>query len=114
MAKKKHSRKGGNSCCPVITVKCGRRGSRGAIGDATPGFMRTAEQVLHDKRSAQAVAHKKGLKVMCNVKIGTKVRRVHISRLRSTISKIIRGQHKRRCIPKLNGKLIIGQRASKF
>ena len=112
---KRRSSKGNNSCCPVITVKCGRKGrGRGGLGDATPGFLRTAEQVLTDKRSAQAVAHKKGLKVFCTVKVGAKSHRVHISRLRAKISGLIRGQHKRRCIPKLNGKLIIGQRASKF
>lgn len=112
--------KSGNSCCPVIRVKCDRPSKAqakklptasgwkswkpGKLGNV-PAFLRSAEQVLSDKRVAQAAARVKSHKLMCTVKVGKASRRINVSKLKSVLSKVTAAQRKKRCIPSINGKL---------
>ena len=105
---KRRGSKSNNSCCPLIRVRCGRRGKGGKLGDVTPAFLRTAEQVLADRRAATTVARRKAIKVYCSVKVGAKTRRVHVTNMKATIAKIVRAQQAKRCVPKVNGKLVTG------
>lgn len=103
----------GNSCCPIIMVKCGRARRSGSLGEATPGFLRTAEQMLSEKKAASKLSSIKSKRIMCTIRVGGVKRRVNAVYVPTVLRKLVRGQIKKRCIPSVNGRLVMGRRAGK-
>lgn len=110
--RRKSSKRGGNSCCPVILVRCPRKSKmksqlaglgvtfpweRFWAGKSAESSAKAFEQAGPTKFERREALKKKG--VMCTVRVGGHSRRVNLVNLRKVVQAAVKAQKRRRCMP---------------